>query len=396
MERHYGMDWLRIGAFALLILYHTGMVFVPWDFVVNLDPPILWATIPMFATNPWRMLLLFVISGFASRALIEKCATPGAFLRSRSARLLLPLLFAAIVIIPVQPWIELVVKHGYGQSFSWFWLNDYFRFGSLNGIILPTWQHLWFVVYLWIYTAVLAAGLLALRRWSAQTVFDRIFGGIGVLLIPVGWVLVTDLALFRNQIDTHNLVADLPAHLRYFPGFLFGFALARSTTAMSAIDRFWKIAAAIALACYATIVVIDLRWPGIEVPTRDLATLFHGVRAVDRWAAVIALIGLANTCWNHDHKWRGTLGEAVFPFYIVHQSIIVVVAWALLSRSVSPGPMFAIIALSTAAGSWLFYDIGRRIPSARRWIGLKPGMAHRRPPAKADDTVILRNDRCVS
>ena len=33
--RHFGLDWLRIGAFGLLILYHVGMVFAPWDWVVK-------------------------------------------------------------------------------------------------------------------------------------------------------------------------------------------------------------------------------------------------------------------------------------------------------------------------------------------------------------------------
>ena len=28
-KRHFGMDWLRIGAFGLLILYHVAMVFAP-------------------------------------------------------------------------------------------------------------------------------------------------------------------------------------------------------------------------------------------------------------------------------------------------------------------------------------------------------------------------------
>ena len=72
MARHYGMDWLRIGAFALLILYHIGMVFVPWGFHVKTAQPIDWVAIPMLATNPWRLTLLFVVSGYASRALLAQ------------------------------------------------------------------------------------------------------------------------------------------------------------------------------------------------------------------------------------------------------------------------------------------------------------------------------------
>src|SRR3546814_11150530 len=88
-------------------------------------------------------------------------------LRSLAARLLIPLAFGMIVVIPVQPWIELVTQHGYAGTFLHFWAHDYFRFGTLEGIVLPTWQHLWFVVYLFVYT-LLAVLLLLLEIGRAH------------------------------------------------------------------------------------------------------------------------------------------------------------------------------------------------------------------------------------
>ena len=138
--RHYGMDWLRIGAFALLIFYHIGMYFVPWDWHVKIVPTIDWVALPMLATNGWRFALLFLVSGYASAALLTKLGGAGAFARSRSARLLVPLLFGVIFVVPPQPWVELMGQHGYAHGLGHFWLHDYFRFGALDGIILPTWQ----------------------------------------------------------------------------------------------------------------------------------------------------------------------------------------------------------------------------------------------------------------
>ncbi|HSX55060.1 MAG TPA: acyltransferase, partial [Sphingomonas sp.] len=66
MERHYGMDWLRVGAFGLLILYHIGMVFVPWGYHAKTAAPAEWVTVPMLFTSPWRLTLLFLVSGYAS------------------------------------------------------------------------------------------------------------------------------------------------------------------------------------------------------------------------------------------------------------------------------------------------------------------------------------------
>ena len=34
-QRRYDLDWLRIGAFALLIFYHVGMYYVTWDWHVK-------------------------------------------------------------------------------------------------------------------------------------------------------------------------------------------------------------------------------------------------------------------------------------------------------------------------------------------------------------------------
>ena len=75
MQRHYGLDWLRIGAFAILILYHIGMVFVPWGFHAKLATE-QWVTIPMMLSNPWRLSLLFLVSGYASRALCVRHPGP--------------------------------------------------------------------------------------------------------------------------------------------------------------------------------------------------------------------------------------------------------------------------------------------------------------------------------
>src|SRR5882757_5971511 len=261
MERHYGLDWLRIGAFGLLIFYHVGMVFVPWDYHVKTADPAEWVAIPMLATNSWRLMLLFVVSGYASRALLLKEGRVGHFMGSRSKRLLIPLLFGMIVIVPLQPWIELVTKHGYAQHFGWFWLHDYFRFGTLAGLVLPTWQHLWFVGYLWAYTMALAIGLWLLRGRSLQGAFDQLFGNVAVWLVPIAWLLLTDMAL-QGARETHELFNDPIAHLHYLPGFLFGFALGRSAPAMGAIGRWWQPAAVVAVLSYLVVAAIEWRWPG--------------------------------------------------------------------------------------------------------------------------------------
>ena len=392
MQRHYGMDWLRIGAFGLLIFYHIGMVFVPWGFHVKTAQPENWVEIPMLLTNPWRLTLLFVVSGYASRALLSRTPGLSAFLRSRSARLLIPLAFGMAVVVPPQTWVEVVGKHGYTHSFLWFWLHDYFRFGTLFGIVMPTWNHLWFVTYLWVYTLALCLIALIPGIDRLQPVFDRLFAGSRALWLPLAFLLVTQFWLFHREDDTHDLFGDALAHLQYFPALLFGFGLAGSRTVMTSLARYWKLSAAIAVASYAAIAGLLIAWPDFSFPTHDIATAFRLARQVDTWAAIAALIGLADRFLDRDHRWRATLAEATFPFYIIHQTVIVLVEYWLLPWHVGALAEFLILVPATIGGCWAFYLIGRRIDRLRPLIGLKratPAATARRndrsSPRDADD-----------
>ena len=372
MERHFGLDWLRIGAFGLLIFYHIGMVFVPWGYHVKTAQPQDWVVLPMLALNSWRLLLLFVVSGYASRALLAKGSGTAGFAANRTARLIVPLLFGMLVVVPVQPWIELTTQHGYTHDFGYFLLHDYFRFGNVGGVILPTWQHLWFVAYLWSYTMILVVLVALFGRLRLQVAFDRVFGTILVWLIPAAWLIVVSAWLFPGIGPTNTLVNDLVSHAQYLPGFLFGFALAGSPTALAAMRRWWPWALGVGLLCYGVVVAIEIEWPGSTTPAWPWGILFAAARAVQGWSIIVALIGLADTYLNRDHPWRRMLTEAVFPFYIIHQTIIVGVEGALLPLGLPAVMEFLILLATTVGGCWAFYAVGREIGWLRPLIGLRP------------------------
>ncbi|SEL70506.1 Acyltransferase family protein [Sphingomonas palmae] len=373
MQRHYGLDWLRIGAFALLILYHVGMVFVPWDYHVKLDGPV-WATVPMMASNPWRLSLLFIVSGYASRVLLKRQSSRLKFARNRTARLLVPLIFGMAVIVPPQAWVELVTKRGYPHGFAWFWLHDYFRFDARLGMPLPTWNHLWFVAYLWIYTLAITLAVAVTpkaAREAAQRGFEALFRGPVLLLAPLVWMVLVNLVLFPGGRETHAVLGDWVAHATYFPAFLFGFALARADTVLASLVRWWKLSATIAVASFALVAGIELTWPGVARAPDGVGELFSVARAVEGWFAIAALIGFADSHWNRDHRWRPMLTEAVFPFYIIHQTLIVVIGWWLRDAGLPMLTDFLILVAATVAGCWAFYLVGRRIPLVRPLIGLR-------------------------
>ncbi len=378
LGRHYGMDWLRIGAFALLILYHIGLVFAPWAYHAKTATPIEWVAVPLQAVNAWRLPLLFVVSGYASRAIFAGDRRAGIFAWRRSKRLIVPLLFGVLVITPVQPWIELATQHGYDRGFLEFWTGDYFRFGSLSGIILPTWQHLWFVGYLWFYTVVLAIGLAVmpaavtdrLARWAAA-----LLTGPLILIVP-GALLIGNWAwIYPGVPETHAFIDDWPVHRVYFAMFLFGFLLRESDGVWRSIRRWWRWALALAIVAYGFVAWVEIGHIGPAHPSWTIWFWFGVARAVQSWCAIVALIGIADRYWNRDHRWRPVLNEAIFPFYLIHQSIIVLVAGELLAFALHPFAEFTIILAATITGCWLFYRIGRQIGWLRPLIGLRRRLA---------------------
>jgi hypothetical protein len=98
LERHYGMDWLRIGAFGLLILYHVGMVFVPWGYHVKTEQPRNGSCCRCWRPTPGGMPLLFGVSGSRARCCWRGRPGNRPVPRRARARLLLPLVFGIIVI----------------------------------------------------------------------------------------------------------------------------------------------------------------------------------------------------------------------------------------------------------------------------------------------------------
>lgn len=373
-ERLYGLDWLRIGAFGLLIFYHIGMFFVTWDWHIKSPSPLPWVELPMLALSPWRLSLLFLVSGVASAFLLTK-ARAGGFARSRSARLLIPLAAGMILFVPPQPWVELTVQHGYGRDFWSFWAGDYFRFGKLDGIDVPTWNHLWFVAYLWVYSIVLALAAAMLpgpAKAALLRATDVALGGWRVIAVPLVALWALRMTLYPIFDETHGLVDDWYNHAAYGLVFAIGLALAHSPELRRAFIAWRWPALLLAVVGYAGYATFYLAYPeGGPEPTGALLALGRLARVAEGWGAIVALVGLALAWSPQDSPARRYLTEAIFPYYIAHQTIIVLVAFWLRPFGFDNAAMFAILSAATIAGCVLFYEVARRSGPLRPLFGLK-------------------------
>lgn len=375
-QRRYDLDWIRVGAFMLLILYHVGMFYVPWDWHVKSPQPVEWLAPVMLATNPWRLTLLFLVSGAATRFMADK-VTSGELARQRTWRLLPPLLLAVFVIVPPQSFYEVVEQAGFSGGFAAF----YAKYVTASGdwcdadgcLITPTYNHMWFVVYLLVYTLLLA-GLLALMRKPLDhlcALAGRL-SGWRLIVGPIVYLALIRIVLLPMFGVTHALVDDWYNHALSLAAFLFGFAIAKSETLRSeAIRLRWPalIAAVCAYGLYAGM-SWTYRGDGPEPPSA-LILAGQAIYAVDQWCAILAVLGFGARHLNRNHPVLTYLTLGVFPFYIVHQTIIVVFAHHLAKVGLPQGLEALLVIAVTFAGCFATYEIVRRVDWLKPWFGLK-------------------------
>ena len=362
-SRRFDLDWLRIAAFGLLILYHCGMLFVTWDFHIKLAR-LEWLEPVMHLSNAWRLSLLFLISGIASAAMLAK--TPSGFLGERSRRLLLPLLFGVAVVVPAQSWVEVQASGVWTGSYLQFWRAEYFAFDTHLGPILPTWNHLWFIAYLWFYTLLLALALHlpAAARTAAARAAGWALAGSRLLWVPMAAFAVITVTMADAWPDTHDLVHDLRAHLVYGSVFAIGLALGPAGPLWPAVTRWWRLALALGLVGW-------LAGELMLVPAGDPEGLrmaaIRIARAVQGWGMIIGLLGAAQRWLTFDHRWRLPLAQAVFPAYLFHQTLLILIAWWV--RDLTLPAQAALVLAGTALGTAAFCVVTARIGWLRRWVG---------------------------
>lgn len=377
MQRRYDIDWVRVIAFGLLVLYHTGMYYVTWDFHVK-SPHAGLALEPfMFLTSPWRMTLLFVISGVATGFMLNR--QPRGFFGLRSWRLLVPLVFGMLVVVAPQTYFQIIEKYGYTGSFAHFY-TLYLTHGLCRDgqcLSTPTWNHLWFLAYVWVYTLALWLLLkLAPRMMQAfGTKLERAFSGIGALLWPILWLAVARIALANVFEQTYALTDDWYNHAQYFPMFLLGFLLARSEDFWESLQRHRWLSLIVALIGYALMVkvwyfsghVVDDAHPAPYA----VRVILRVVWAANQWCAITAAFGFAYRFRNIDSAALRYLTPAVFPVYILHQTIIIALAHDAKPLNMPPlveGPLLVLLTFALCFGG---YEIIRRVPPLRPLFGLK-------------------------
>ena len=375
--RRPDLDWLRVGAFFLLIFYHVGMAFVTWDWQVKTAHPSTAVEPLMKLLSPWRLSLLFFVSGAATRYMAAKMA-PGALAALRWKRLGIPLLFGMAVIVPPQSYVQ-VTEHGYRLSYWAFYgryLTAYHGFCDVHGcLIIPTWNHLWFVAYLLVYTSVLLAVVGAGLRLPGSVLRGAARGldGIGCVVLPAVWLAVLRMGLAPRFPVTNDLVHDWYAHALFVSVFLLGWWRASDPGFWGALVRWRFVALGAAASAYLVFTWCDVVvYPGDTVPPPVALAALRALYGMQQWLWIAAILGFGHRYVRTGGPVLDYLTQGVFPFYIVHQTIIVVAEFWLKRAHLPAWQEGAILVAVTFGGCLVSYEIVRRVSVVRPLFGLRP------------------------
>lgn len=379
--RLYFLDWIRILAFFVLILYHTGMYYVTWDWHVK-SPYASNAIEPlMILSSPWRLGLLFMISGVATAFMLQKLRV-GALLRQRSWRLLVPLVFGMFVIVPPQSYFEVVEKVAYHGSYAEFmrlYVTGYHGFCRGDDCLrMPTWNHLWFVAYLWAYTMIggLIVWLLgAPRLQRLSDTVGRLLSGWRLIALPVLVLAAARYTLADRFPTTHALVDDWYSHAQYFFLFALGALMAMQTGLWARIEALRWTSLALWLSSWVLVVCYWSIPDALATPeVLQWKPLMRAVYCLCQWAPILTVCGFGHRHLNFDSAKRRYLTEAVFPVYILHQTLIVVMAHWMKPINLAPGIEAVFLIVLTFTISFGVFELVRRVAVLRPLFGLgRPG-----------------------
>jgi len=384
-SRRFDIDWLRVFATYLLLLFHVGMVFNPAPFYHVRNTEVSFAFLILCGfIGLWHMPLFFLLAGWSAFASLSMRGT-GEFLKERFFRLFVPLVAGCILLMPSIKYLEL--SSGFDANYTGLYvapaLQESFRQVIPSGLpvaapftegffaFLPsfftdlsrfTWSHLWFVVYLLTFTILylpLFGRIVRSREWFR--------GGVSPVWVyaPILPLAVIQVTMRERWPGLQNLIDDW-ANFGYYSLFLIaGFLLARFPSLEMAAHRERKRALVIGL--IATLVLL-LGVLGVFVSPATL--LAH--TAIAGWCFVLAFLGWARRMLSFTTPALRYLTESAFPVYLLHQAAIVIPGYFLIKLPLGLWTKFVLLfVVSSALTLAVYHFLVRPFAVPRFLCGMK-------------------------
>ncbi|PSR55735.1 acyltransferase [Adhaeribacter arboris] len=398
METNYPrqsyLDWLRILAIVGVLFFHAAMPFVPeevWH-LKNKETSNLLLEFNFWLSR-FRMPLLFFISGTVTFFMMKN-RTGGAFVLLRLRRLFIPLLFGMLVIVPPQVYLERLTQGFKGNFFDFY--PSIFNFepypkGNFS------WHHLWFIAYLFVYDVLLVPLFVWLKQKRGKAFLQR------VSLLAKGkriyWLMLPGVIVFSSMVlkydQTNDLFHDYCFFLYWLCFLLGGYFCIASPALMDSLERNRRFS--LTLAFLAIVLLNYFRWNSMELQTLipDYQTnwrtyIYLAIYPLNAWFWVFAAIGYGKRYLNKFHPAINYINQAVYPFYILHQTIIVIIVYYVVQTSDTIVMKYLFTVLVTFAVSMLLFHLFiKEFVLTRFLFGMKPKAAKKEPAETLDKKLII-------
>ncbi|HAA16390.1 MAG TPA: hypothetical protein DCE41_33675 [Cytophagales bacterium] len=371
-ERLYYLDWLRLGAFAMLMVFHCTRFFdfFPWH--VKNDVQSEGVTQFFLFSTAWRMPLIFFVSGAGTYFAIR--SRKSQLLPDRVKRLLVPYLFGILVLIPPQKYLEYRFYGGELDAFWTFLLQypkqlfsaslgwNFIWFGHLG-------YHIWYLPYLFVQTLVLLPVFRWINTWAENIpVKTSAFWLSAVTLVVVNAILRPVFPEYLNWADFF--------HFLFF--FLMGyvFVLARkSILEVLKKNIVWVLGIAVLTSLlthyFALFTPYMIKW--MDTPDGSWDYLgFVVIRILNAFTWVATLLWMAHRYLNTNPSWLAKASQAILPVYVLHQTAILIIGYHVVQSSFAPWVKFLVILMGTLISVGLVYAVITRIGPLRWLFGMKP------------------------
>jgi glucans biosynthesis protein C len=329
-SRRYDLDWLRFIAIVILLFFHTGMWFNHWGWHVKNSELSYSFQYWMIWSHYFRMPLLLFISGAGTYMALGK-RTPKQFAGERFKRLFIPLIFGMLVVVPPQIYYERISQYANYWEFykTVFQFKPYPDGGSLS------WHHLWFILYLLIYSMMALPSLKYLRSAKSENFKQkclRLLSSPATLLFIPSILILGSQFLLRSFFpeETHDLFHDWAYFVFYFAFFLMGiicYSIPQLWQAIGSNRKYLLIATIVSLIPF---YILYFHFRGlIELPwnTETLGEFFDPISIFVSWFTVITIIAYGQHYLNKPHPWLSKISEGLYPFYILHQTVIIAIGY---------------------------------------------------------------------
>jgi glucan biosynthesis protein C len=381
-HRLHAIDWLRVLAVLAVFFYHVAHIF---DFdlegSVRNSETSLGASVYVFFVHQWSMPLLFLLAGVSSWFSLRSRPT-GAYLRERVQRLLVPLLFGTVFLIPWNGYMSALNRRTFDGSY-WQFLPVHFErtaaslmppqvHHGLVALYYTSW-HLWFLGYLLIFSTLALLWALRTPDASGLAALCQRRAGLLALVAPIVLVKLSLGARFPAYLDWSDTLV-------YLTVFFYGWLFMTDGRFLSAVEQQALTWLSVGSACFAILLgtyALGYLSDWLAHPRYSADYLLYQLlAALNTWAWILAVIGCGLRWLNIDIPLLRYAGDATLPFYILHQLVVLTVAVFIVQWRAGIG--VKIVAISSVAFTLtlLSYEVFiRRYRVLRVLFGLKLGDA---------------------